>query len=243
MQKLFSLLIFLHFILNYLILIWSFDFHLTSILIKIDNFTFKGGNKKFIHVSGKTVFSYHKPKYFYFFTKNSLQITVQHLIQCYYLKRKTLLYYRALVFSWNTVKFWNNSYLWKHECDFMSKLIKKEFSWAKKFHVTFRIIDDLCTSNDEGELELKLEHSESHATFLKLGITVNNGYQLICVIDLTAFPFSLHLCQTSIAISHHLFLWKCDVRYPSYWKNILLCCNFFKKEHCADNTNGKTKGK
>ena len=167
---------------------------------------------------------------------------MQHLIQCYYLKRKTLLYYRALVFPWNTVKFWNNSYLWKHECDFMSKLIKKEFSWAKKFHGTFRIIDDLYTSNDGGELELKLEHSESHATFLKLGITVNNGYQLICVIDLTAFPFSLHLCQTSIAISHHLFLWKCDVRYPSYWKNILLCCNFFKKEHCADNTNGKQGG-
>ena len=36
--------------------------------------------------------------------------------------------------------FWDNLYLSKHECDFISKLIKKDFARAKKFHGIFQFI-------------------------------------------------------------------------------------------------------
>ena len=36
--------------------------------------------------------------------------------------------------------FWDNLYLSKHECGFISKLIKKDFSRAKKFHEIFQFI-------------------------------------------------------------------------------------------------------
>ena len=85
----------------------------------------------------------------------------------------------------------------------MSKLVKKDFAQAKMFHGTFQIIDDLYAPYEGGEfgksykviysleLELKFDHSGSHATFLELGITIS---QLSCIINMTAFLFPLHLC-------------------------------------------------
>ena len=62
----------------------------------------------------------------------------------------------------------------------MGKLITGDIARAKKFHETFRFIDDLCALNDgrqfqksykeiyPKELVLKLEHSGSHTTFLNI---------------------------------------------------------------------------
>ena len=75
---------------------------------------------------------------------------------------------------------------------------------ARHFHSTKRFIDDLCAINDGNmfgeiykeiypeELELKLEHSGLHASFLNLDITILGGefvYKLFDKRD--AFPFSI----------------------------------------------------
>lgn len=72
-----------------------------------------------------------------------------------------------------------------HQCDFMSKLTKKDFASAKTSHRTFQFVDDHCTLNDGEkfqksykkiylkELALKSNHFGSHATFLGLDITIS----------------------------------------------------------------------
>ena len=69
----------------------------------------------------------------------------------------------------------------------MSDLIVLDKVKARHFHSTNRFIDDLCTLNDGGEfgrvykdiypseLELKVEHSGSHATCLNLDIDMREG--------------------------------------------------------------------
>ena len=51
----------------------------------------------------------------------------------------------------DSVIFWANLYLSKHECDFMVKLIQEGTIWAKKFHETFQFIDDLWELHDGEE--------------------------------------------------------------------------------------------
>ena len=73
---------------------------------------------------------------------------------------------------------------------------------ARHFHATKRFIDDLGTLNDGDvfsdvcktiyppELQLKVEHSGTHATFLNLDITVKNGVFIYKIFDKRdAFPF------------------------------------------------------
>ena len=69
----------------------------------------------------------------------------------------------------------------------MNKLIKEDIARAKKFHGTFRFINDLCALNDGREFQmpykeiypkevvLKLEHSGSHTTFLEIEYPIRNG--------------------------------------------------------------------
>ena len=64
----------------------------------------------------------------------------------------------------------------------VQNIISKKSTRAYKHHATSRFINDLCTINDDdqfsksfkciysGELELKLEHSGTHATFLDLDL-------------------------------------------------------------------------
>ena len=82
--------------------------------------------------------------------------------------------------------FWANLFLYIYENEYMSDLISTDTCRARHFHSTKRFIDDLVTLNDGGlfgkvfreiyppELDLKLEHSGSHATFLSLDITTKN---------------------------------------------------------------------
>ena len=86
----------------------------------------------------------------------------------------------------------------------MADLILSDKRKARHFHSTKRCIDDLCAINDGNlfgeiykeiypeELELKLEHSGSHASLLNLDITILEGefvYKLFDERD--AFPFSI----------------------------------------------------
>ena len=66
-------------------------------------------------------------------------------------------------------------------------LISKGYTHAFRFHATLRFIDKLCIINDDGDisssykyifpkqLEQKLEHQGEHATFLYLGITIEDN--------------------------------------------------------------------
>ena len=77
-----------------------------------------------------------------------------------------------------------------------------------KCHGTSRFIEDLCAINDNDEssksfkriylreLELKLEHSGTHATFLDLDIKIEDGILFInSLIKETNFHFSSSACH------------------------------------------------
>ena len=100
--------------------------------------------------------------------------------------------------------FWANLFLYAYESNYMSDLIALDKVKARHFHSTNRFIDDLCTLNDGGEfgrvykdiypneLELKVEHSGSHATCLNLDITIREGIFVYKLFDKRdAFPFSI----------------------------------------------------
>ena len=77
------------------------------------------------------------------------------------------------------VPFWDNLYLYYYEEKYISGLIGCDKIQARKFHAVKSFIDDLLALNNGGEfggnhiniypvkLELKLEHSERAATFVK----------------------------------------------------------------------------
>ena len=70
---------------------------------------------------------------------------------------------------------------------YMTNLIATDKGKVRYFHSTKRFIDDLCAVNDGNlfgtvykdiypdELELKVEHSCTHASFLNLDITITDG--------------------------------------------------------------------
>ena len=80
--------------------------------------------------------------------------------------------------------FWANLFLYTYENEYMSKLISNDKVKVRHFHATKRFIDDLGTLNVgvvlndvykdiyPPELQLKVEHSGTHATFLNLNFTV-----------------------------------------------------------------------
>ena len=98
--------------------------------------------------------------------------------------------------------FWANLFLSEFECEHMTQLIKKDLVQAKRYHGTFRFIDDLCAINNNNEfflsyksiypseLELKVEHHGSHATFLDLEINIEHEIFVYKLYDKRdVFPF------------------------------------------------------
>ena len=98
--------------------------------------------------------------------------------------------------------FWANLFLYHFESEYVKGLISTSSPSAYNFHSVGRFIDDLCALNDRDEfhkcykqiypkeLDLKVEHHGSHASFLDLDITVENNifrYKLFDKRD--AFPF------------------------------------------------------
>ena len=98
--------------------------------------------------------------------------------------------------------FWVNLFLYTYENEYLPELISNDEVKACRFHATKRFIDDLGTLNDAGafndvykdiyspELQLKVEHSSTHATFLKLYITAKYREFIYKLFDKRdAFPF------------------------------------------------------
>ena len=99
--------------------------------------------------------------------------------------------------------FWANLFLYQYEQRYMTQLIEEDKVKARHFHSTKRFIDDLCAINDGNlfqsvykeiypdELELKVEHSGSHASFLNLDLFPSKTGFLFtsCLINAMLFPF------------------------------------------------------
>ena len=140
------------------------------------------------------------------FSRNSLKTAVKHLIQnCYFTVGNVVLRQAiGIPMGIDPAPFWANLFLYRYEERYVTELTSSDKVKARHFHSTKRFIDDLCAINDghlfgevykdiyPEELELKLEHSGLHATFLNLDITILEGkfvYKLFDKRD--AFPFSI----------------------------------------------------
>ena len=178
---------------------------LLDALFELIDFVFKGGNKSYIKVSrnGKASWG-KKTKYSIGFTQNSLKVAVKHLIQnsFFVVGNATIKQTIGIPMGIDPAPFWANLFLYSYEEKYMTALILSDKVKARHFHSTKRFIDDLCAINDGGEfgrtykeiypeeLDLKLEHTGAHASFLNLDIQIQDGkfvYKLYDKRD--SFPF------------------------------------------------------
>ena len=180
-------------------------------LDQIIDFVFNGGEMRHLNVSsGKFVSWGRKSKTKPSFTKSSLKMAVKHLIEdCFFTVGNCVLKQDiGIPMGIDPAPFWANLFLYTYESEYISNLInsgsKDDKVKARHFHSTKRFIDDLCTLNDGGmfgnvfkdiyppELDLKLEHSGTHGTFLNLDIEIRDGKFIFKLYDKRdAFPFSI----------------------------------------------------
>ena len=176
-------------------------------LHKLIDFVFKGGDKKYIKINkwGKAFWG-KKTKDSVGFTCNSLKVAVKHLIENCFFKVGNAVLRQAIGIPMgiDPAPFWANLFLYSYENTYMTDLIASDKRKARHFHSTKRFIDDLCALNDGGEfgrvykdiypneLDLKVEHSGSHASFLNLDITIRDGLFVYKLFDKRDdFPFSI----------------------------------------------------
>ena len=166
--------------------------------------TFKGGTRK------NMAFSYNGTAYWTSatkkpsFTKFSLKQATAHLVKnCYFTVGNSVMkQVIGIPMGIDPAPFWANLFLYKYEHQYIKDLIRTNRVKAKHFHSTFRFIDDLCAINDGGEfgrvyndiypeeLELKVEHQGSSASFLNLDLSIVNKQFIYKLFDKRdAFPF------------------------------------------------------
>ncbi len=177
-------------------------------LTEVIDFVFDAGNCKYIAISKheKAYWSKTKPKSSVSFTQNSLKTAMKHLIKNCFFKAGDIVMCQVIGIPMgiDPAPFWANLFLYQYEQRYMSKLIEEDKVKARHFHSTKRFIDDLCAINDGNlfqsvygeiypdELELKIEHSGSHASFLNLDISIKDGIFIYKLFDKRdAFPFSI----------------------------------------------------
>ena len=177
-------------------------------LNEIIDFVFEAGNSKFIAISKnqKAFWIKNKPKSLVSFSKNSLKIAMKHLIEnCYFKAGSTIMcQIIGIPMGIDPAPFWANLFLYQYEQRYMTQLINDDKLKARHFHSAKRFINDLCAINDgnlfqtvykdiyPNELELKLEHSGNHASFLNLDISIKDGIFIYKLFDKRdAFPFSI----------------------------------------------------
>jgi len=187
------------------------------------DFVFDAGDCQYIAISnyGKAYWTKKKHKTSVSFSKHSLKIAVKHLIQnCYFKVGNSVLRQAiGIPMGIDPAPFWANLFLYQFEQRYITELISSDKVKARHFHTTKRFIDDLCTINDGNlfrdiykdiypeELELKLEHSGSHASFLNLDITIIEGKFIYKLFDKRdTFPFSIvRMPQISSNIPENIF--------------------------------------
>ena len=177
-------------------------------LSEVIDFVFDAGSNQYIGISkyGKAYSAKKKPRLSISFSRHSLKAAVKHLIQkCYFTVGNIVLRQAiGIPMGIDPAPFWANLFLYQFEQRYMTDLISSDKVKARHFHSTKRFIDDLCAINDGNlfgqiykdiypeELELKLEHSGSHASFLNLDITISENKFVYKLFDKRDdFPFSI----------------------------------------------------
>ena len=179
-------------------------------LDEVVDFVFKGGNKKkdgnrkFLTVRGSYAYWTKKKHGKDSFTRAQIKLLTSHLIKETYFQIGNLLFKQCIGIPMgiDPAPFWANLHLYSYEYAFILRLMKSDKRRAFKFRNATRFIDDQCNLNDDGEfgksyreiypsnLELKCEHEGSHATFLDLDITVQDGCFVYKLFDKRDdFPF------------------------------------------------------
>ena len=176
-------------------------------LCKTIDLVFSGGENKCIRISkGGNAYWGNMSNDKTIFTQNSLKLAIQHLIEnCYFnvgniVMRQVI----GIPMGIDPAPFWANLFLYSYEEEYMKKLITIDKIKARRYHATSRFIDDLCAINDGGKfentfrqiyppsLELKKEHSGTHATFLNLDINIVDKKFIYKLYDKREdFPFTI----------------------------------------------------
>ena len=177
-------------------------------LAEVIDFVFDAGSSKYIAISqnDKAYWSRTKPKSSISFSRSSLKTAVKHLIKNCFFKAGNVVMCQVIGIPMgiDPAPFWANLFLYQYEQRYMTQLIEQDKVKARHFHSTKRFIDDLCAVNDGNvfesvyreiypdELELKVEHSGYHASFLNLDISIRDGIFVYKLFDKRdAFPFSI----------------------------------------------------
>ena len=190
--------------------------HLIERLSMLIDFVYDAGDLKYITTDfrGNARWSSKMSQKYASFSREKLKITVKHLIQnCFFtVGNITIQQVIGIPMGIDPAPFWANLFLYTYEEEYMSSLISTDKVKARHFHSCKRFIDDLCAINDGGEfgrvckdiypeeLELKVEHSGTHATFLNLDISIEEGVFVYKLFDKRdAFPFYIvrmpHMCS------------------------------------------------
>ena len=170
-------------------------------LRNVIDFVFESGNRTHICISKNNVAYWgKKSKDSIAFSKSTLATSLKHHVQnCYFMVGNSLLRQKiSIPMGIDPAPFCANLFLYTCE----NELISNDKVKACNFRATKRFIDDLGTLNDGGvftdvykdiylpELQLKVEHSRTHATFLNLDITVKDGVFIYKLFDKRdTFPF------------------------------------------------------
>ena len=140
------------------------------------------------------------------FSKSTLATCLKHHIQKrYFMFRNSLLRQEiGIPMGIDSAPVLAYLFLYNYQNEYMSELISNDKVKACHFHATKHFIDDLgtlidgCVFNDlhkdiyPPELQLKVEHSGAHVTFLNLGIMAKDGVFIYRLFDKRDdFPVSI----------------------------------------------------
>ena len=190
---------------------------LIEVLSNVIKFVFNSNTHKKIGFSKSSVYWTTKGVGNRSFTQGSLIEAVSVLIEQCYFTVGNLVFKQdiGIPMGIDPAPFWANLFLYYFESKYVQLLISAGSEKAFKFHATSRFIDDLIAINDNQEfqksfkniylsqLELKLEHHGSHATFLDLHITIKDKFSCInCSIKEINFLFMSSGCHMKVVIFH-----------------------------------------
>ena len=177
---------------------------LIQVLTEIINFVFKGNTKTKIGFSEFSTYWTSKGKDKRFFTKSSLADAINFLIKNCFFTIGNMIFKQdiGIPMGIDPAPFWANLFLYSYESKYIQSLVSHRSPIVYKFSGNRRFIDDLCALNDgeefakhckeiyPAELDLKVEHQGSHASFLDLDITVVDGTFVYKMYDKRdQFPF------------------------------------------------------
>ena len=185
------------------------------------------------------------------FHLNELKETVELLIRrCFFAVGNTIMQQTiGIPMGIDPAPFWANLFLYTYEQDYMNIQIHNDKVKARHFHGTNRFIDDLIAMNDGGmfamsyadiypaDLELKVEHSGTHASFLSLDISIADGIFVYKLYDKRdAFPFEIvRMPYLTSNIPKSIFYSALVGEFLRISRSTLLADDFAPKARCLIN--------